>query len=338
MLKSIIVTGFCSALALVAQAASPILINENFATDPAQRWSVFGDSTLFKWNSANQNLDVTWDSARPKSFFYVPLGRTIGRDDHFSFQFDLRLDDIASGNEAGKTGPMQIGIGLLNIDATNSGWSRVDWPLSANVAEFNSYPSGYYPGWPVLATTSPGFVSGSGYQYAPAYLDEYTLELPPAQVVHVSFDYNAVDETLVCSWTTNGVPVGTVHRLRLDDPVLSQFVRADDFRVNIFSISSYKSNEGPYANSVLAHGVVDNIAVTIPPAPPITRLAGRFSDGHWQMLFHSRSGWSYALERTSDYRAWETVVENVPGTDADLILIDTNPPAGNAFYRVRATH
>jgi hypothetical protein len=324
------------ALALSAGAATPIVIKEDFSTDPTGRWSIHGDPALFQWNEAGQHLEVTWDSSKPKSFFYVPLGRTISRDDHFSFEFDLRLDDIVSGHEPGKNGPMQIGIGFLNVEATNVNWSRTEWPLSANVAEFNSYPSGYYPGWPVAPTTAPAFVSGSGYQYAPTYLDEYMMELPAGQVVRVAMHYDAFTQTLTSSWRTNGVPVGPTHKLSLEDPVLSQFKREDNFNVNIFSISSYKSNEGPYADSVLAHGVVDNISIVIPPAPPVTRLQGGFVEGRWQMLFRSRADWTYALERTRDFSSWEVLVENMGGTGGDLILTDQAEPTGNAFYRVRA--
>jgi hypothetical protein len=153
----------------------------------------------------------------------------------------------------------------------------------------------------------------------------------------VSMTYDAFTQSLTCSWTTNGVPVGSVHTLRLDDPISSQFGRDDDYRVNIFSISSYKSNEGLYANSVLAHGVIDNISVTIPPAPPVTRLQGSFAEQRWQMMFRSRADWNYALERTRDFLSWETVTATVPGNGGDLLLADPAELADKAFYRVRAT-
>ena len=50
-------------------------IVERFTTDPAlDGWQVFGDTNLFQWDSANQNLAVTWDSSQTNSYFYHLLG------------------------------------------------------------------------------------------------------------------------------------------------------------------------------------------------------------------------------------------------------------------------
>src|SRR5438046_2844728 len=90
-------------------------ITENFSADPLQNgWQIFGDTNLFNWDPTNQNLAVTWDSTQPNSYFYKPLGTTLTRNDDFSIAFDLRLSDIASGSEPGKTGPVQLGFGFLN--------------------------------------------------------------------------------------------------------------------------------------------------------------------------------------------------------------------------------
>ena len=106
---------------------------------------MFGDTNLFDWNSTNQNLRVTWDSSQPNSYFYHPLGAQFTRYDDFSVEFDLRLNDIASGVEPGKTGPLEIGFGFLNFaGATSTNFMRGAWGGAPNVAEFDYYPSGYY--------------------------------------------------------------------------------------------------------------------------------------------------------------------------------------------------
>ena len=67
------------------------------------------------------------------------------RYDDFSLEFDLRLSDIASGVEPGKTGPLQIGLGLLNLAvATSTNFMRGAWGSAPDVAEFAYYTSGYY--------------------------------------------------------------------------------------------------------------------------------------------------------------------------------------------------
>src|SRR5690349_6559503 len=71
---------------------------ESFPTDPLQRgWRVFGNTNLFSWNAANQNLQVTWDSSHTNSYFYIPIGTILARSDDFSMSLTLRLDDASSG-------------------------------------------------------------------------------------------------------------------------------------------------------------------------------------------------------------------------------------------------
>src|SRR2546423_1029749 len=42
---------------------------EDFSQDPAMHgWNIFGETNLFHWNSANQKLDVTWDSSKGNSY------------------------------------------------------------------------------------------------------------------------------------------------------------------------------------------------------------------------------------------------------------------------------
>ncbi len=62
-----------------------------------------------------------------------------------ALEFDLRLADIASNVEPGKTGPMEIGLGFLNLaGATSTNFMRGFWGGAPNVAEFDYYPAGYY--------------------------------------------------------------------------------------------------------------------------------------------------------------------------------------------------
>jgi len=68
----------------------------------------------------------------------------------------------------------------------------------------------------------------------------------------------------------------------------------------------------------------------------IQNLAGAFQGGQWQAQFLSCSNWLYTLQRSSDLQNWTNVVSGIPGNNTGLILSDTNPPLGKAFYRVGA--
>ena len=325
-----------------ASVAPGVTIQEDFSTNPLTKgWQVFGEANLFGWDSTNRNLQVTWDSSRPNSYFYYPLGAQFTRYDDLSAEFDLDLADIASGVEPGKTGPLQIGFGFLSFaGATSTNFMRGVWGSAPNVAEFDYYPSGYYDFggsiWPIVPTSTPSFISALNSQhYAPAYLDAYEYELPTNQTVHVRLTYDGLSQTATLAVTTNGMPLGAVPGLVLNSPTNSQFTAADDFRVDMFSISSYSSTGDDY-DSLLAHGTVGNLLVTA-SVHPIGRLSGAFTtNGIWQAQFFGHSNWLYTLECTTNFASWTRVSPKLRGTEGDMILQDTNAIGARSFYRVHA--
>lgn len=299
----------------VAQATT---ITEDFSTNPLQDgWKVFGDTNLFHWDSTNQDLDVTWDSAKTNSYFYHPLGTILTRHDDFSIAFDLQLSQA----EASGYG-FELAIGLLNLsEATSTNFNRSTGSDSPDLVEFTYFPDvGYGPTiWPLFADTNSVFNwnGASDYAiYAPTLGDWY----------HVEMTYTASNQTMVTTMTnvehTSGITVV--------DPLMPSFT---DFRVDTLSVNSYQDDG--LGDSILAKGVVDNFAVTVPP-PPVQNLAGDFTNGVWQAQFTSQSNWLYTLQRTTDLQAWTNVSLATAGNATNLLLLDTNPPTTEAFYRVIA--
>ncbi len=344
MKKTLFVSLALAGLSVLSVVRATV-ITENFTNNPSQDgWRIFGDTSLFQWDSTNQNLDVTWDSSQPNSYFYHPLGTVVTRNDDFSVAFDLRLNDIASGTDAGMSGGLEIGLGFLNFaDATGTNFLRsIYYPLNAptgavNLVEFDYFPPGYFPDFgPVSATTTPTFISTNG-DFAPTQYLPYEIELPTNVLLHVTMTYTASNQTLVTILATNGMTFLQLTNVTLTDPGNSEFSDADDFRVDTISINSYSdAGQDPiYGSSVLAHGVVDNFVVTVPP-PPIQNLSGSFSNSNWQVQFISQSNWLYMLERSTDFVSWTNASVTTGGNGTNLFLQDTNSPADKAFYRVRA--
>ena len=115
----------------------------------------------------------------------------------------------------------------------------------------------------------------------------------------------------------------------------SQFTATDTFRADAFSISSYSSTGDDY-DSVLAHGIVDNLIITA-QLQPITRLTGGLGTNDlWQTQFFAHSNWLYTLERTSDFTSWTQASSPTGGANGSMSLLDTNVPMPKAFYRIRA--
>jgi hypothetical protein len=326
-------------LLLCAAGCGAVTITENFSSDPLGRgWTVFGNTNLFQWDATNQNLRVTWDSSQPNSYFYHSLGTMLDRQDDFSIEFDLNLSDIAGGTEPGTTGPMQIGLGFLNFQAAiNSSFMRGGWGSAPNVVEFDYYPWGYFEYGGVIydspAAALPSLSPASGYVSAPAHVASYDRELPTNQTIHVTMTFTASNQTVAASVATNGVLV-PLPGIVLTDTNDSAFTATDDYHVNIFSISSY-SSLGAFGSSVLGHGTVDNLAVTVLP-PPVQNVTGGFTNSVWCVEFLSSSNWLYTLERTTDFQSWTNISPTAPGTAMVLSLQDTNRPESGAFYRVRA--
>ncbi len=325
----------------VVSVSRAITIVEDFSTDPRSNgWQVFGETNLFAWNSTNQNLEVTWDSTQPNSYFYRPLGISLTRYDDLSLEFDLRLSDIASGVEPGKTGPLQIGFGFLNLaEATSTNFMRGAWGGAPDVAEFDYYTSGYYEFsgviYPSPASTVPSFIPGTdSFEYAPVFVSVFETELPANQTVHIRLVYTGANQTAILTLTTNGGSLSQLPPLVLSDPGNSQFAPADNFWVDSFSISSYSSAGDAY-DSVLAHGTVGNLAITA-QLQPITCLTGGLTNGLWQAQFFARSNWLYTLERSTDLHSWAPACITNAGNEDFMMLQDTDPPSPRGFYRVRA--
>jgi len=319
------------AAALPAGAA---VIQENFASDPSARgWRTFGDTSLFRWDAANQNLAVTWDSSRTNSFVHLPLGTIITKNDDFSFGFDVRLSDIQLGNTPGKTNEFQIAVGLIDYASAIRTNHFVGAGISAAYGIRNAVEFDYFPDAGFGETFSTVVVSTNNRIY-PAH--NFPLRMTAGDTFRITMTYTASNQLLRTSATKNGTPFGMPPANTLGDVSL---VGRNDFRVDTFAVISYSDGiqAGPPAfhGSVLAHGVLDNIQIIV-PQPPVSGLRLSFVGGHWLARFQSLPNWTYTLERSDELVTWFPASPATTGTGAMLSLPDTNPITVNSFYRVRA--
>jgi hypothetical protein len=317
-MKTIRSLAFAGLFAL--SAANATTITENFTNNPSHDgWRMFGDTNLFQWNSTNQTLDVTWDSSQANSYFYHPLGTILATNDNFSLEFDLQLSDATA------TGSFEVAVGLLNLsDATSTNFSR---PIGStpNLFEFDYFPDGGY-GPSIDATMADLTVTATN--DSDFYFAYDNLPLVIGVTYHIILTHVAGEPTISGEVLTNGqiytslpnVYTGTI----------------TEFRLDTVAVSSYSAAGDTFGDSLLAHGTVDNMVVTLPP-PPIQNLAGSLSNGVWQAQFSDQNDWLYTLARTSDFQSWTNVSPAIPGNATNLFLQDTNPPADKAFYRVSAS-
>lgn len=316
------------ALAVIG-TASAATVTETFSSDPAARgWRTFGEASLFRWNATNQNLEVTWDSSHTNSYFWLPLQTILTRSDTFSLGFDLTLHDIAYGTSSNKPYTFEIAVGLLNFaQAVGPDFNRGNVPSASaprNILEFDYFPDSGYG-----ATFAQTILTTNRQIY---YGQMFPLEMTAGDLFHVDLSFTASNRTLRGSVKKNGGPFATLPNVVLPSTT--------DFRCDTLAIMSY-SDAVQYGNplywgSVLAHGVVDNLTVTVPD-PAITNVVGTWSNGTWRTSFAARTNWIYSLERSTDLISWTNVTSMTNGSAPVVALVDTNSPGQRAFYRVAAT-
>ncbi len=300
-------------------------ITEDFATDPLQHgWKNFGNTNLFHWNVTNQNLEVTWDSSQTNSFFYLPLNTILTTNDDFSLAFDLRLDDVQAVGFG-----TQIAVSLFKqADATRANFDRVSGAFPdigpRNIVEYDYFP---YAG---DETVSPTMISqdDTGYdQWASGFFDPNLMT--NGVTFRITLSFTAASQSLATVITCNGGQPWTTF-----SPVTpgSTF---KGFQLDTVAVSCYDGTSDPY-DATLAHGVVDNFTITLPP-PPVQNFSAAFDkNGLWKCQFLSQSNWVYALERSTNLMNWTAVISGRPGTGDTSVFYDQNIPPDQAFYRVRA--
>jgi hypothetical protein len=318
---------------VVSSRALAVSLQEDFSSDPAARgWQAIGDTNLFRWNASAQNVDVTWDSSRPNSYYCLPLGTVLATNDNFSFAFDLRLSEFAAGVNPDKPYPFPLTIALINLTkATQPGFFRGTGTDSPDLVEFSFFPDPGDP-WIYGPSITPVMVDSVGTNpYADWAYGFGGFSLTTNDLFHIEMVYTASDQTLRTTINRNGTEVlGPVYDATLGDGF-------QDFRLDHLAICSYSDEVQPpdYAGSIHAVGTVDNFILTL-PASPLTNLSGELSDGIWRVQFQNRTNWLYTLERSTNFLSWTNASMTAYGNDGTLVLQDTNAPTEKAFYRVRA--
>jgi hypothetical protein len=311
------------AAALPSRAAA---IAETFGTEPAPReWRAFGNTSLFNWNSTNQNLEITWDSSRTNSLFYRPLRTVLTKTDDFGLGFDLRLRDIAIGVNTNKPYTFEIAIGLCRFNSiTNKNFFRGAGTSLAfgprNLIEFDYFPDSGFG-----ATVAPTAVANTN---AIRFSDNHPLELTTDDLFRIDMTYTASNQVLRTMMTRNGSAFGPIRDLSL--------ANFPDFRVDTFAAISYSDamqTPPQFAGSILAHGVVDNITWSVPD-PPLISFRGDFAQSGFRAEVNARSNWIYRLETSSDLLDWSFVEAKQFATNGSMFLEHREISTPRNFYRV----
>lgn len=305
--------------------ARPAIIEENFSTDPLARgWRIEGDRELFRWDPELGRLQGTWDSSRPNTFFYLPLPTILSRSDPLRFAFSILLDDVQA---PAPDGSFQLAIGLLRrADAFETNFFRgagvnATWGVR-NIVEFD-----YFPASSSIASTFSSVAVGTN-NLRWTFLDIFPLEMTPGEWFRVEVAVYPDEQRLELRVEQDGELVGT-----RSVPFSSSFT---DFRVDAFSVTSYSGEHQPanYGGQILAHGWVDDIAITF-PEPPKPSLALTSVGPAVRISLTGREGWVPRLERSQDLQSWSALDAESSQNGDQWELTDNSPPPDGAAYRVQ---
>lgn len=309
-----------AAMLCAAAASSPFVIVEDFSSNPSARgWEKFGGDDLIRWNPQAGNVEVTWDSTRANQYLRLPLQTVLARNDHFSVALDLCLLDFDAGVNPSKRGAFQIAFGFQNAaDAARTNFFRAAQGAAPNLVEFNFLPdSGFGPTiWPAVFSTN-GAMNYSGAS------DFGVFDLPTSAWMRVSLAYNGSNETATITITSDNTVIGQPVTARLATNDVAFGKKFTQFKVDAFAIASY-SDHG-YAGSILAHGLIDNIVLSLPPRLKLLLESGP------ALSFDSQTNWVYTLETSANLQSW-TALATEAGTGSRIAITNLSP----SLYRVRA--
>jgi hypothetical protein len=284
---------------------------DDFIGNPFQNgWKIFGDTNLFNWNPTNRNVEVTWDATQSNSYFYHPLGTILAKDDAFTVSFDLQMSSV---------GGQQLAVGLLNFsEATNAGFSRG----TANTPDLFEFD--YFTDYQDFSAALADMTVRSSHS-SDIYFIYDNQPMDAGVTYQIVLSHAANSPAIIGEVFTNGV-LYTAMPLVYPAPIT-------DFRLDTLSVNSYRDSY--YAARPVSRGTVKNFVVTVPP-PAIQNLAGGLTNNIWQTHFTGRTNWVYTLQRTTNFQTWADVWSLTNAMPGAVQLAETNSPADQAFYRIRA--
>jgi hypothetical protein len=291
---------------------------EDFSADPLLKgWKLYGEEALFKWDSASKSLHITWDSERPNSFCYRPLGLVLTETDAFALTFDITLDEVKAGHRDGQPYTFEVALGLINTESAKSDkFKRGTGTDSPNLIEWD-----YFPDTGFGATVSPAIASLKS-RFAAGFT--FPAEIALGKFYSVRMEYDPAARQLKTAMLENGKEWKRIKSVSIPDDF-------DGFAVDAFSISNYTA-KGTEA-SLLARGQVDNIAIAV------GRSQFHILDNHlegekWQARVFGIGGLDYVLERSANFQDWIPVINGVRTEGFYLRLTDDSALESGAFYRL----
>ena len=291
---------------------------ETFDSDPLTKgWSVHGDKSLFEWDEDSESLRVKWDTERPSSFFYKPLGRVLTESNSFAFTFQITLDSVKAGYLEGKPYTFQVALGLLNISsAIDKNFNRGTGSDSPNLVEWD-----YFPDTGFGATVSPAVASDKS-EFSAGFT--FPAELLIGKTYSIKLIYNSEERVLKTEMLEDGKSWETIQTVEIS----SDF---SGFFVDTFSISNFSAKDSE--SSLLAIGIVDEVALVTSDTLP--KLFGvKINGSQWEAKSFLIEPEIWKVESSNDVLNWNRAILDSDSLNYFQYFNDTVTNKEFQFYRL----
>ena len=291
---------------------------ETFDSDPLTKgWSVHGDKSLFEWDEDSESLRVKWDTERPSSFFYKPLGRVLTESNSFAFTFQITLDSVKAGYLEGKPYTFQVALGLLNISsAIDKNFNRGTGSDSPNLVEWD-----YFPDTGFGATVSPAVASDKS-EFSAGFT--FPAELLIGKTYSIKLIYNSEERVLKTEMLEDGKSWETIQTVEIS----SDF---SGFFVDTFSISNFSAKDSE--SSLLAIGTVDEVALATSDTLP--KLFGvKINGSQWEAKAFLIEPEIWKVESSNDVLNWNRAILDSDSLNYFQYFNDTVTNKEFQFYRL----
>ena len=291
---------------------------ETFDSDPLTKgWSVHGDKSLFEWDEDSESLRVKWDTERPSSFFYKPLGRVLTESNSFAFTFQITLDSVKAGYLEGKPYTFQVALGLLNISsAIDKNFNRGTGSDSPNLVEWD-----YFPDTGFGATVSPAVASDKS-EFSAGFT--FPAELLIGKTYSIKLIYNSEERVLKTEMLEDGKSWENIQTVEIS----SDFI---GFFVDTFSISNFSAKDSE--SSLLAIGIVDEVALVTSDTLP--KLFGvKINGSQWEAKSFLIEPEIWKVESSNDVLNWNRAILDSDSLNYFQYFNDTVTNKEFQFYRL----
>jgi len=291
---------------------------ESFATDPlANGWVLHGDESLFEWDAETGTLEVAWDSEKPNSYFYRPLGQSLTEKDSFAFTFQLTLDEVKAGHLDGQPYTFEVAIGLLNLEAAKEGgFMRGTGTDSPNLVEWD-----YFPDTGFGATVSPA-VASSKSEFSAGFT--FPAELTKGKVYTVRMEYDGSTGVLKSEMLEDGKPWKSIAEVKRKNAHAG-------FLIDAFSISNYTAKGSE--SSLFATGTIDELAIATSRSGP-SLVDVNLDDGRWRARAFVVAPDDWQLQRSGDLLIWKSLDAVRKTSQFFMRFADPETVGRNQFYRI----